>query len=278
VSLLSWEEAVRWFRAQPDNELAVRNNYFDLPVQKAAERYAYSEEFTEVLRLLGVGNGRSVLDLGAGNGIASVALARNGWRVTAVEPDCSDEVGAGAIRSLVKDAGLEVVLVQSYGEHVLLPDASFDAVHARQVFHHASSLEAMAKEAARVLRPGGVLLATREHVVDDEEQLAVFRSNHPLHALYGGESAYPVSQYVASFEAAGLRVVRVWGPVETILNFYPGTEAERQNMIRQMVAVRWGGFGRWLACLRMFRVRQMKQMTSQDHTPGRLFSFLFEKS
>ena len=50
---LSWEDAVRWYRAQPGNEAAIRANYFDLPVRPAAERYAASEEFAEVTRLLG---------------------------------------------------------------------------------------------------------------------------------------------------------------------------------------------------------------------------------
>lgn len=276
-AMTSWEEAVRWFRAQANNEGPVRDNYFDLPVQQAAERYTRSEEFAEVLRLLGVGRGRSVLDLGAGSGIASLALARNGWSVTAVEPDPSDEVGAGAIRSLFEEAGLAISLVQECGEHLPLADVSFDAVHARQVFHHAASLETMAKEAARVLHPGGVLLATREHVADDEEQLAIFRSNHPLHSLYGGESAYPVSRYVAAFEAASLRIVQVWGPVESILNFYPGTEAERQYVLRQMVAARCSGVGRWLARSARFREMQLKRVVSEDRTPGRLFSFLLEK-
>src|SRR5688500_12525671 len=99
---LSWEEAVRWYRAQPNNEAEIRNNYFDLPVLVPAERYAASEEFSELLRLLGPGNGRRILDLGAGNGIASFALAKNGWLVTALEPDESGEVGAAAIALLVR--------------------------------------------------------------------------------------------------------------------------------------------------------------------------------
>lgn len=275
---LTWEEAVRWFRAQPNNEGPVRDNYFDLPVRQAAERYARSEEFSEVARLLGEGKGRSILDLGAGNGIASFALARTGWRVTAVDPDPSDEVGIGAIRSLFEEAGLVISLVQECGEDMSLADASFDALHARQVFHHAVSLETMAKEAARVLRSGGVLLATREHVADDKEQLAIFRSNHPLHPLYGGESAYPVSRYVAAFEAASLHVIQVWGPAESILNFYPGSEDERQNVLQQMVTARCSGIDRWLTRVAKFREMQLKRVMSQNRTPGRLFSFLLEKS
>ena len=273
----TWEQAVRWFRAQPDCAQAVCQNYFDLPVRNAAERYAQSEEFAEVLRVLGIGNGRSVLDLGAGNGIASFALANHGWRVTAVEPDPSEEVGAGAIRSLIEETGLDVTLTQCQGEQLIFPDGSFDAVHARQVFHHAASLERMVRDTARVLRSGGELLATREHVVDDEAQLTAFRAAHPLHRWYGGESAYSVSTYLGAFRSAGLRVVKVWGPVESILNFYPGTEEERQRLLRNLGRGSWGRFGGWLERIPYARRMQLKRVISRDHTPGRLFSFLLEK-
>ena len=273
----TWEQAVRWFRSQPDSAQAVCQNYFDLPVRNAAERYARSEEFSEVLRILGVGNGKSVLDLGAGNGIASFAFAKHGWRVTAVEPDPSEEVGAGAIRSLIEETGLDVRLAQCHGEQLLFPDGSFDAVYARQVFHHAASLEGMARDAARVLRSGGKLLATREHVVDDEVQLAAFRAAHPLHRWYGGESAYSVSAYLDAFRSPGLRVVQVWGPLESILNFYPGTEGERQRVLRDLGKGSWGKFGGWLERIPCVRRVQRKRVINHDHTPGRLFSFLLEK-
>ncbi|MBX3348214.1 MAG: class I SAM-dependent methyltransferase [Nitrospira sp.] len=277
MNTATWEQAVRWFRSQPECAQAVCQNYFDLPVRNAAERYAQSEEFSEVLRLLGIGNGRVVLDLGAGNGIASFAFAKHGWRVTAVEPDPSEEVGAGAIQSLIDETGLNVELMRCRGEEILLPDGSFDAVHARQVFHHAASLEGMVRDTARLLRSEGKLLATREHVVDDDVQLAVFRAAHPLHRWYGGESAYSVSTYLNAFKSAGLRVVRVWGPLESILNFYPGTEVERQRLLRDLGKGSWGKFGVCLERIPCVRRMQIKQVINQDHTPGRLFSFLLEK-
>src|SRR5688572_1228395 len=91
---VSWGEAVRWYRAQADNEQAIEANYFDLPVLRAAERFLAGEEFAEAQRCLADAPGRTLLDLGAGNGIASFAFARAGWEVTALEPDPSAEVGA----------------------------------------------------------------------------------------------------------------------------------------------------------------------------------------
>ena len=39
----AWEEAVRWYRAQPGNETDIRANYFDADVMTAAQRFAVSE-------------------------------------------------------------------------------------------------------------------------------------------------------------------------------------------------------------------------------------------
>jgi SAM-dependent methyltransferase len=274
---LSWEDAVRWYRSQPGNEIEIRNNYFDLPVRRAAERFAASEEFAEVLRLLGKGQGRQMLDLGAGNGIASYALARNGWAVTALEPDESQEVGAGAIRLLAEETGLPIKVEQVFAESLPFAADSFDAIHARQVLHHAADLESMVSELSRVLRSGGRLLSTREHVADNEKQLEAFRKEHPLHHLYGGENAYPLARYLAAFVAAGFELVETWGPLESILNFYPGSEAGRQMSLRQVGNHSYLRFGRLLAWSMRFCQAQVQRYTQQDCTPGRLYSFLVKK-
>jgi ubiquinone/menaquinone biosynthesis C-methylase UbiE len=274
---MNWEEAVRWYRDQPGNEAEVRNNYFDLPVHGAAERYANSEEFAEVLRLLGPGEGKQLLDLGAGNGIASFALAKHGWRVAALEPDSSEEVGAGAIRSLAANSGLPITVIQQTGEQLPFSDKTFHAIHARQVLHHAEDLEAVVQELRRVLQHGGLLLSTREHVVDNEQQLLAFRNEHPLHRLYRGENAYPLDRYLESFAAAGLLVKETWGPLESILNFFPGTEKERQIALRQVANHSYLRFGRLFGWSDRFRQAQLRRHTRNDSVPGRIFSFLIEK-
>jgi hypothetical protein len=121
------------------------------------------------------------------------------------------------------------------------------------------------------------LLATREHVADDANQLARFLQAHPLQAHYGGENAHPLERYLAALHGAGLVPRSVWGPLESILNFFPGTEQARQETVRQIAGQRWRGLGRLLAWSPAFRTAQLALATRQDRTPGRIFSFFCSK-
>jgi len=274
---LTAEEAVRWYRSQPGNEQAVRDNYFDLPVLPAAQRYAASEEFAEVRRLLGPGAGRPILDVGAGNGIVSYALAKDGWQVTALEPDQSEEVGSGAIRALARDGGLPITVEERIGDHLPFPDASFDAIFCRQVLHHIPDLFVAQRDFFRLLRPGGVVLALREHVANTPAELEEFLRNHPLHQLYGQEHAWPLETYRGSARQAGFTERHVWAPLESILNFAPGNEGGRRKAIRKLTERRFGGLGRWLKWWPNFQQNSLRAHIAKDTAGGRIYSFLWQK-
>ncbi|HEU0162931.1 MAG TPA: class I SAM-dependent methyltransferase [Rhizomicrobium sp.] len=217
---VSWEEAVRRLTADPDAAGLVHDCYYDAPLEKAAERFHASDEWRSVRKVIGTGPGMA-LDVGAGNGIVSYALARDGWTVSALEPDPSDLVGAGAIRRLAAHAGIPIAVLEGFGEQVGMPPASFDLVIVRQVVHHAHDLDGFCREMARLLKPGGRFFSFRDHVADDEAQKQQFFREHPLHHLYGGENAYSVARYRAALEGAGLAVEKSWGHFAAPFNFAP---------------------------------------------------------
>ena len=70
----TWEAAVVWLRDQPDRRQLVLDAFYDDPLIGAAERYHSTSEWQAVSRLL-LGRTGLALDVGAGRGIASYALA-----------------------------------------------------------------------------------------------------------------------------------------------------------------------------------------------------------
>ncbi|MDQ3918981.1 MAG: class I SAM-dependent methyltransferase, partial [Acidobacteriota bacterium] len=231
--------------------------------------------------LLGLGGagGRKlrILDLGCGNGIASYAFASRGHRVTALDPDPSADVGLAAAARLSKGVPGEIETVRSFAESLPFADASFDVVYERQALHHFRDLRAGLAECARVLKPGGRLLATREHVADDEAQLEAFLAAHVLQALHGGEHAYPLEEYLAAFEAAGLRVERCFAPYDTVINHFPESNREVRGKVYEALRGRYGRAASLLARLRYFEERYRRHLSEACDTPGRAYSFLCVK-
>jgi len=217
---VTWEQAVIWLREQPDQCELVRACYYDDPLIESAQRYEASGEWQAVCKILPRKTG-SVLDLGAGRGISSYALAKTGWQVTALEPDASPIVGREAIRTLIEQSNLSIHPLNGYAEKIPCVDSLFDLVYGRQVMHHAQDLQTMCNEIVRVLKPGGTFIATREHVISKKDDLPIFLDNHPLHHLYGGENAYLLEEYLGALTRAGLQITKVLGPMATIINYFP---------------------------------------------------------
>jgi SAM-dependent methyltransferase len=146
-----------------------------------------------------------VLDLGAGTGKLTAALARLGAEVTAVEPD----------QRMLAQLRAELPAVRSVpgsAEQIPLPDGSAGAVVAGQAMHW-FDLDRAIPEIARVLSPGGVVAALWN--VDDDrvgwvEELARIRNRDTDATLLGWRrSVGRIRQERLAAAGAGL-----FGPVE----------------------------------------------------------------
>ncbi|UPK38617.1 class I SAM-dependent methyltransferase [Bradyrhizobium sp. 186] len=275
----SWEEAVLWLRDQPDRCQLVLDAYYDDPLLDAAERYRSSEEWRHISSYL---NGRTgtALDVGAGRGIASYALAREGFQVVALEPDPGRVVGAGAIRELADRNALAIEVVEEFSERLPFDDSSFDVVFARAVLHHTRDLNAACKEMHRVLKPGGIFVAVREHVISRESDLEAFLNQHPLHHLYGGEHAFLLSSYLDAVKGAGFCDVTVLTPLRSPINLFPHTSGTLRELIAERLCRVLPLRSVWQTILRwdpLFRV-MLSAAERFDHRPGRLYSFIAHKA
>ncbi|WP_315836634.1 class I SAM-dependent methyltransferase [Bradyrhizobium prioriisuperbiae] len=98
---------------------------------------------------LGLGTGKTVVDLGAGTGKFTAYLAKTGAHVIAVEP-------VTQMREKLSHTLPEVEALSGTAEAIPLPDASVDAVTCAQAFHWFATSAALT-EIHRVLKPGGKL-------------------------------------------------------------------------------------------------------------------------
>lgn len=98
---------------------------------------------------LGIGPGRTVVDLAAGTGKLTRLLATSGADVMAIEP-----VDAMRDQLLVACPGVDAI--SGTAESIPLPDSSVDALTVAQAFHWFDPAVALA-EIARVLRPSSSL-------------------------------------------------------------------------------------------------------------------------
>jgi len=271
---MNWEEAVKELRKNPDKKQAIIDNYFDEDIDVSVNRFSESEEFCEVLDFIPT-HLKTILDIGAGRGMAAYGFAKRNYQVTALEPDPSADVGAAAINYLSNKHQLAIEVVENFGEALPFNDNSFDIVYVRQVLHHAQDLAQFCKEVYRVMKPSGIFIATREHVLTSELDLKAFLAQHPLHHLYGGEHAFTLDYYKQCIGQSGLHLIKTLHPYESVINYAPitklGMRAQFQDGLSKII-------GSSLAKMFIkidFVYHLLAQVkAANDNTPGRLYSFI----
>lgn len=230
---MTWEETIQFIRREPGFENLIRDAYFDPDLSKNTERFRTSEEYIETLRLIKkyAPQGKRILDIGSGNGISCIAFALNGYQIDTVEPDPSNTIGAGAIQLQKEYYGLKNITIhQDYAENISFDDNTFDIVYLRQSMHHANDLNKFLEECGRVLRTGGLLFTSRDHVIYDSDDKARFLNAHPLHQYYGGENAYTDEEYQNAITQANISIVKKLRYFDSVINYFPLTQHEKENL------------------------------------------------
>lgn len=287
---MNWEQTIEFIRTNSEYDELVEKAYFDEKLHVNVERYRASEEFHEIIDYLKnlKPKASSILDLGSGNGISAVAFALEGYRVTSVEPDPSNTIGAGAIKKLIDHYNLENLTVyQGFAENMEFADKSFDIVFCRQCLHHASDIKRFTAESSRVLKDGGVFFSVRDHLVYDEADKLWFLQSHPLHVYYGGENAFTYSEYVSAIEQSDLRISHVLRHFDSPINYYPQTKTEiiliklqHQEKLKSFARNKLKCFSKnkFLMSLAMIYLNRRTNLPlDESKIPGRLISFIARK-
>ena len=156
-------------------------------------RAGYPDELYRRLETFGIGiAGQRLLDLATGTGFLGRGFARNGVNVSGL--DISIPLMTEA-RRLDMEAGVQMRYVRARAEATPFKEASFDVVSSGQSWHWFDRAQA-AKEARRLIRPGGWLLIAHfdwiplpGNVVEETERLIV--KHNPKWALAGTAGNFP---------------------------------------------------------------------------------------
>ncbi len=189
---------------------------------------------------LGNVRGLDVVELGCGTAYFSARLAKLGARPVGVDPTPAQIATA---RRLQDETGIRFPLVEAPGEHVPLPDASFDLA----LSEYGASLWAVPErwvaEAARLLRPGGRLVFLTNSIVsilcspdvgNVEERLM-----RPQRGLYRNEWPNEVGVEYHLPHGEWIRILRESGfEVERLVELYAGPDSKRHDYY-SYVSVEW---------------------------------------
>lgn len=129
------------------------DNWCDTPLGFMTEAYEMAVLNSLLPRSLA---GLNVLDVGCGTGTWALHLATRGATMTGIDPSLAM---IRVARRKAQDGGLPVTIEAADGSNLPFASVSFDMV-ALLILEFAPDPEAVLREMARVLRPGGTALLT----------------------------------------------------------------------------------------------------------------------
>jgi 2-polyprenyl-6-hydroxyphenyl methylase / 3-demethylubiquinone-9 3-methyltransferase len=184
--------------------------------------------------------GLSLLDIGCGGGLLSEPLARLGFAVTGVDPagDNVDVAEAHAARS-----GVAVTYRKVTAETLVKEKKRFDVVLAMEVVEHVPDVSEFVATATRLVKPGGLFVASTINRTKRAFALAIVGAEYVLRWLPVGTHSWDKfvtpDELEAAIGAGGLAVFDRQGVV-----FNPLTDRwslARDMAVNYMLAARRDG-------------------------------------
>lgn len=287
---MNWEQTIDYIRSKEEYALLIEQAYLRADNELNIQSFSTSEEFSETLKLIEKKKpGKlKILDVGCGNGIASISFALKGHDVTAIDPDPSDTVGTGAVEKLKQKLGLKnIEIVTSTAEDFSYSAESFDVIYARQAMHHAYNLIQFISNCARFLKSGGLFVTIRDHVIYNNKDKEIFLNEHPLHKFYHGENAYRNSEYKNAFLSAGLEILEEVKFFDSAINYSPLTLSSIEEkiqkeklLIRKTLESKLGALGKIPLIFLLYNrlIFDPEILRNERYYSGRMYSYIAKKN
>lgn len=162
-----------------------------------------------LFEMLGSVAGKTLLDVGCGDGALALDLARRGAIVTGLDPA---PAMIAAARQRSETAGMQTRFIDGKAEKLPLEDAAFDIVVAVAVLCFIEDVERAFAEMSRVLKPGGRL------IIGELGRWSMWAAYRRIRGRLGNPTWRAVKFHTARelrrlAQAAGLEIVEVRGAI-----------------------------------------------------------------
>jgi ubiquinone/menaquinone biosynthesis C-methylase UbiE len=171
-----------------------------------APHFAHGDDLARMLELAQLRGDERVLDIATGGGHTALAFARRASEVVATDltPEMLDAAAVFAREQGATNISFEL----ADAEALPFADQDFDIVTVRIAPHHFPNPEQFVREAARVLRPDGVLLLN-DNMAPEDLELDAFMNRVEQWRDPGHVRAYRMSEWRAWLEQAGFVIESV---------------------------------------------------------------------
>jgi ubiquinone/menaquinone biosynthesis C-methylase UbiE len=159
-----------------------------VPIVASAQRSGSSIATETIFEALGVGEGATVCEIGAGDGDLSIAAARLAGPKGRVY---TSELGEDRVKSLQRrvessadrDGLAHITVVAGGADRTNFPDAACDALFMRNVYHHFAEPAEMNASISAALKPGGRLAIVDFSPPGEEATRPADRDNDGMHGV-----------------------------------------------------------------------------------------------